>query len=250
LLAALACLGPVLAGFLVPVLALAAGASRAAWNIANLGWALVSSSMTSLVATFFILTAAVTLGHTARQGASRAMDNTINMATIGYSVPGPVIALGALIPIAWLDRQLLEATGHGGGLLLLGSGAALVFALTSRFFAVGYHPVHAGLSGSRGRLSETARSLGSTPRRVLFRVELPAIRGEIVAAGILLLVELLKELPITLILRPFNFHTLATRSFELASDERMAAAAPYALSLVALCAIAVFVLLRMRERAR
>jgi iron(III) transport system permease protein len=161
-----------------------------------------------------------------------------------------VIALGALIPIAWLDRRLVDLGGHGGGLLLLGSGVALVFALASRFFAVGYHPISAGLSGSPGRLTEVARSLGSGPRRVLFRVELPSIRGEMLAAGILILVELLKELPITLILRPFNFHTLATRSFELASDERLAAAAPYSLALVGLCAAAVFSLLRRTEGAR
>jgi iron(III) transport system permease protein len=171
---------------------------------------------------------------------------------MGYAVPGTVIAVGVLIPFAWIDNNIdgwLRAQfGVSSGLLLSGTLAALVFAYVVRFLAVSLQTVDAGLARIRPGLDESARSLGHSPLAVLRRVHLPMLRGSLLTALLLVFVDVLKELPTTLILRPFNFNTLAVRAHELASDERLAAAALPAIAIVLIGLLPVILMNRSMPR--
>jgi iron(III) transport system permease protein len=167
-------------------------------------------------------------------------------------VPGTVIAVGVLIPFAWLDNQidsLLQARfGISSGLLLSGTLAALVFAYVVRFLSVSLQSVESGLARIRPGIDESARCLGQSPLRVLRRIHLPMLRASLLTALLLVFVDVLKELPATLILRPFNFNTLAVRTYELASDERLSEAALPALAIVAIGLLPVVLITRNMVR--
>ena len=172
---------------------------------------------------------------------------------MGYAVPGTVIAVGVMIPFAWadntLDHWLQQNVGVSPGLLVSGTLGALVFAYVVRFLAVSLQSVEAGLTRIRPDIDEAARSLGHTPLGVLRRIHLPMLRGSLLTALLLVFVDVLKELPTTLILRPFNFNTLAVRAHELASDERLAEAALPALAIVLIGLIPVILLTRNMSKA-
>ena len=122
----------------------------------------------------------------------------------------------------------------GVGLLLTGTAAALVYAYLARFLTVAYNACQGGLDKVHRRLDDAARSLGASPRRVLREVHVPLMRGAVASAILLVFIDVTKELPATLILRPFNFETLATRVYRLASDERLAEASTAALAIIGL----------------
>lgn len=167
---------------------------------------------------------------------------------MGYAVPGTVIAVGVLIPFAWLDNRIDELArdwlGVSTGLLLSGTLIALTFAYVVRFLSVSVQAVESGLARIRPSLDESARSLGQSPVGVLRRIHLPILRGSLLTALLLVFVDVLKELPTTLILRPFNFNTLAVRTYELAADERLAEAALPALAIVVIGLLPVIVMTR------
>ena len=171
---------------------------------------------------------------------------------MGYAVPGTVIAVGVLIPFGALDNQLdaLVQTlfGVSTGLLLSGTLVALIFAYVVRFLSVSLQTVESGLNRIKPSLDEAARSLGSSNERVLRDIHLPLLRGSLLTALLLVFVDVLKELPTTLILRPFNFNTLAVRTFELASDERLADAALPALAIVIIGLLPVILLMRNLDK--
>jgi iron(III) transport system permease protein len=156
---------------------------------------------------------------------------------LGYAVPGSVIAVGVLIPVTRLDNWLaawVEASfGVNPGLLLTGGIAALVYAYLVRFLAVALQTVEASLAKITPSMDDAARSLGCGQGATLRRVHLPLLRGSLLTAGLLVFVDVMKELPATLVMRPFNFDTLATQAYVLASDERLAEASTAALAIVA-----------------
>lgn len=158
------------------------------------------------------------------------------MATLGYAVPGAVIAVGVLVPLGRFDNALdawSRATfGISTGLLLSGTIAALVFAYLVRFLAVGFGAVESSLERIKPTLDDAARSLGCSTVSTLQKVHLPLMRSGLLTGAILVFVDVMKELPATLIVRPFNFDTLAVRVYNLASDERLAEAAAPALAIV------------------
>ena len=184
----------------------------------------------------------------------RAVLASVRIAGLGYAVPGTVIAIGVLIPFAWLDRGIdawMQATlGISTGLILSGTLAALVFAYLVRFLAVALQTVEAGLGKIRPSMDEAGRSLGYRPGEVLRRVHIPMLRGSLLTALLLVFVDVLKELPATLVLRPFNFNTLAVRVYELAADERLADCGPAALSIVLAGLLPVILLSRSITRSR
>ena len=159
-----------------------------------------------------------------------------NVAGMGYAVPGTVIAVGVIIPFAWIDNAvdafMREAAGISTGLLLSGTLVALLFAYMARFLAVALQAINAGLAQIRPSLDEAARSLGYRPAETVRRIHAPMLKGSLLTAFLLVFVDVLRELPATLILRPFNFNTLAVRAYEMASDERLAEAAPASLAIV------------------
>ena len=158
------------------------------------------------------------------------------VASMGYAVPGAVIAVGVLLPFAWFDTVLndwLQAVfGVSPGLVFSGTIFAVIFAYLVRFLAISLNTVEASLDKVTTGMDDASRTLGRKPGNTLLRVHLPIIYGSLLTAGILVFVDVLKELPATLFLRPFNFDTLAVRTYQLASDERLADASSSALAIV------------------
>jgi iron(III) transport system permease protein len=225
-------------GFILPATQLAIWAS-VGWqeNINGDFFRLLFNSFSlAAIAAICCLMVAVFLAYTKRAFASRMELGAVAVASLGYAVPGTVIAVGVLIPVAWLDNQIdfLSTTwfDYPTGLLISGTIGLLVFAYLVRFLSVALNTVDSGLTAIKPSIDESARSLGATPSRVLSRIHLPILRTSLLTALLLVFVEVLKELPTTLILRPFNFNTLAVRTYELASDERLVDAALPALAIV------------------
>jgi iron(III) transport system permease protein len=172
----------------------------------------------------------------------------VRIAASGYALPGPVIALGVLLPLAALDRALMGAAGELFHIeisyLLSGSIFILIFAYTVRFMALAFGAVEAGLARISPNLDAAARTLNQTVTATLRRVHLPLMRGSMLTALLLVMVDVMKELPVTLMLQPFNFSTLATRTFSYASEEMYRQASLWAVAIVAVGLVPVMVLNR------
>ena len=233
------CLAPLVAGFLLPgailaKLALAGGDEQFGVRfLALAGNSFAVASVTAAIA----IALAVVMAYGARVTRSRVAASVNRLAALGYAVPGAVIAIGVLIPAAafdnaagdWLERSF----GWGGGLLLTGSVAALVYAYLIRFQAIALQSVESGLARITPSMEDAARSLGYTPAQALARVHLPMMRGSLVTGALLVFVDVMKELPATFVMRPFNFDTLAVQAYNLAADERLAEASTASLAIVA-----------------
>jgi len=255
-LAASACLLPLLFGFLVPAIQLAVWAARTGPRVMDERfWRLLANSvLLAAGAAALILLLALLLGYGRRLRPRPLVRAAVRGAGLGYAVPGTVIAIGVLLPLAALDRVVdgwaRQWFGASTGLLLSGTLFAVLFAYCGRFLPVALHGVEAGLARIRPSMDDAARALGSTPKGVLWRVHIPMLRGSLLTAALLVFVDVLKELPATLILRPFNFNTLAVRTYELASDERLADSASFALAIVLAGIGPVILLSRAIGRAR
>jgi iron(III) transport system permease protein len=158
-------------------------------------------------------------------------------AALGYAIPGAVIAVGVLVPLGrldnWIAAGIESLTGLKPGLLLTGTIVALVYAYLVRFLAVALQTMEAGLARVTPSMEDAARSLGASPARTLARVHAPLLASSVAGAALLLFVDVLKELPATFALRPFNFDTLAVEAYNLAKDERLAEAAVPSLVIIA-----------------
>jgi iron(III) transport system permease protein len=178
----------------------------------------------------------------------------IRVASVGYAIPGTVIAIGVIIPFAWLDNRvddLLQSTLNiSSGLIFSGTLVAVMFAYMVRFLAVSLQTVESGLGKIRMSMDDAARSLGYRPRQALVKVHMPLMKGSVLTALLIVFVDVMKELPATLILRPFDFNTLAVRAFELASDERLADSSTAALMIVVVGLLPVIYLSKTISRAR
>src|SRR5690606_7849732 len=234
------CALPLLLGFVLPVAQLGAWTLRIVQSEGAPGLLTLArnSFLLALGAAGLCVGLAVVIAYAARLDHSPITRSAGKLALLGYSIPGAVIAVGVLVAVLSLAR-LVEG---GGTLLLTGSAAALVFGYVVRFMAVGFLSVEAGLARVGQNLPAAARVMGASPLRTLLRVELPLLRRSLVAATTLVFIDVLKELPLTLILRPFNFDTLATRAYQLASDEQLAHSAPSALLVIGTAALVVGVL--------
>jgi iron(III) transport system permease protein len=171
---------------------------------------------------------------------------------MGYAVPGTIIAVGVLIPVIRLDHLLVDRLnlwfGTTFGLLLTGSLGILVYAYLIRFLAVALQSVAAGLTKITPSMDDAAQSLGATRFGVLRQIHIPLLRPSLVTAALLVFVDVMKELPATLVLRPFNFDTLAVHVYVLAKDERLAEAAWPALAMVAVGLVPVLIASRQITR--
>lgn len=153
-------------------------------------------------------------------------------ASLGYAIPGAVIAVGVMIPMMEIDRFIIWLSSNQSGMILSGTLIILVVAYIVRFMAVGYNSIDAGFQKTGPSVNEVARSLGASSFRTLWKIDLPLIKNSIAGAILLAFVDILKELPLTLILRPFNFHTLATKAFDMATNEMIAESANASLIVV------------------
>ena len=232
------CLVPVFFGFLLPA------GQLSVWAIETYPYMVDESFITLTLHTIFLGIAAAILSvilalflaYGRRMLPTKSVMASIRVAAIGYAIPGTVIAVGIIIPFAWLDvqiNQFLETTlGISIGLLFSGSLFAVMFAYLVRFLAVSLQTVESGLGKIKHSMDDAARSLGYRPRDTLFKVHIPLMKGSVLTALLIVFVDVMKELPATLILRPFDFNTLAVRAFELASDERLADSSTAALMIV------------------
>jgi iron(III) transport system permease protein len=194
------------------------------------------------------LAAALWLVYAARLSGSGRMQYLARLGTLGYAVPGAVIAVGIMAAFRHADTLLSWWQGKPG-LWLSGSLAALLAAYLIRFLAIAYNPLEAGFEKTAGQLDEASRALGRSPWHTLRRIHLPLLRSSLLSAALMVGIEVMKELPLTLILRPFNFDTLATKAFELASDEQIQAAAPASLLIVAVGILPVLSLINALDRS-
>ena len=248
--AMLACLVPVTLGFVLPVGVMLAHALQEpkAWLAPGLGQAVLNTLMVGAIAAVLTVAAATFLIQglrLSRRGLARLI---LPLTSLGYAAPGAVLAVGILIPLAALDHKLADAivvvTGHDPGLLLTGTAAALVLAYAVRFFGIAQGAVEAAFGRVAPTLPMAARSLGQTAGGVLRRIYLPMMRGSVSTALLIVFVDCVKELPATLMLRPFNFNTLSTRAYDLASLEKITEAAPAALLVIAFSLTAVAIMAR------
>ena len=249
-LAVIVCALPILIGFVVPALVLMSFAVSRLEDALSVTYlkAVYHSLMLAGLAAAIAVGLGLVLGYANRAMRSRFTGNIIRVASMGYAIPGTVLGIGVLIPLAGfdnaLDAFLRENFGVSTGLLLSGSITAVVFAYVVRFLAVSFGSIESGLQKVTPNVAAAARTLGRGPISAFFEVHLPLLRPALVAAGLLVFVDCMKELPATLILRPFDFETLATSVFMLASLGELEQSALPALTIVAAGLLPVILLSR------
>ena len=251
-----ACLIPVVLGFGLPAVWLVYDAllyiemTRDAIFLSAAG----NSLMLSTLAAFIALIVAIVLSYGARLRDGAVLRTATRLAGVGYAVPGAVLAIGIIIPMAAFDNALdgflYDRFGWGTGLLLSGTIVAVTFGYVVRFLALALGAMEASLARVTPSIDGAARTLGAGPGRTLWRIHLPLMRGSMIAALILVFVDGMKELPMTIIMRPFNFETLATQVHQYSTTERYAQAAPAALGIVLAGLLPVFLLSRAIGRRR
>ncbi len=249
-LAVVACGLPILIGFVVPALVLmgfAASRLEDALSVTYLR-AVYHSLLLAMLAAFAAVLLGLVLGYANRAMQDGLTRRVIRLAATGYAIPGTVLGIGVLIPLAVFDNALdsfmREHLGISTGLLLSGSVAALVFAYVVRFLAVSFGAIETGLQKVTPNVAAAARILGRGPVSAFLEVHLPLLRPAIASAALLVFVDCMKELPATLILRPFDFETLATTVFMLASLDQLEESALPALTIVAVGLLPVILLSR------
>jgi iron(III) transport system permease protein len=254
-LAVAACGAPVVFGFLLPgaiLLRLAIVDADARWDAQVL--ALVANSTTAAgITAALAVTVAVVMAYAGRLSRSPLVAGANRVASLGYAIPGAVIAVGIMVPLGRLDNALAawlqQVSGVDVGLLFTGTIAALVYAYLVRFLAVALQTVEAGLGKVTPSMDDAARSLGLGPAATLRRVHAPLLSSSLLTAGLLVFVDTMKELPATFALRPFNFDTLAVAAYHLTKDERLAEAAIPSLLIVAVGLLPLVIVSRRIMRA-
>jgi iron(III) transport system permease protein len=255
-LAVLTCVLPLLLGFILPAIlllkmALTDGDAQFGERFLTLSRnSFVLAGMTAIIAVFL----ALLLAYGARLSKTTLAKALNRMVGLGYAVPGAVIAVGVLIPVTrldnWLAGQWQIWFDYNPGLIFTGGMAALIYAYLARFLGVALHTVESSLAKITPNMDDASRSLGLGQSQTLRRVHIPMLRGSLLTAGLLVFVDVMKELPATLVMRPFNFDTLATQTYTLASDERLAEASTAALAIVAVGLLPLIALSRQISRTR
>lgn len=250
------CFLPVFLGFALPsgILLVWALETTEWWMTARFWGFALNSFILACVAALLAVALAVLMAYGARLKPSVFTKFGVRAASIGYAVPGSVLAVGIMLPFAWTDNLVdswaRDTFGYSTGLILSGTIVAVVFAYVVRFLSVSFNAIEAGLGKITKNMDAAARTLGHGPGETLRKVHLPLIRASMFTAGILVFVDVMKELPATMIMRPFNFTTLAVRAFELASDEQLAEASSAALAIVLVGIIPVIMISRTIAKAR
>ncbi|MCA9838689.1 MAG: iron ABC transporter permease [Trueperaceae bacterium] len=233
-----ACLLPVTLGFILPAYLLTQKAlSNANRSFNPEFWSFARNSLSLAVITAGLaLVLALILAYGERIRPNWLNGLAVRIASMGYAVPGSVIAVSVLISFGWLDGKLNLLTerffGISTGLILSGTMVGLVFAYLVRFLTAAFNTLESGLKTITPSMDEAARSLGKRSLARLFTIHIPLLRSSFLSAAIFVFVDTMKELPATLIVRPFNLDTLAIRVYRLASDERLVEASGGALAIV------------------
>ena len=227
-IAILFCAIPIMLGFIFPAADLIGKLNSDLSAIAgrNLVSAISNTSMIAVSGALIAISLALALAYSARQMRSLIGKTLLRIASLGYAIPGAVIAIG-ILSLTTGQTYINSATLFGGVIILL-------YAYTVRFLTAGYNSAAAGLSQISIQMDHAARSLGAGGWRILTEIHWPQVSGAVLAGAAIIAIDIAKELPATLLLRPFNFETLSTHIYRLASDERLADAAPAALILIGL----------------
>lgn len=251
LIATFTCALPFAIGFVIPVFQLIywAIALEGTWQIRS--WQLLGNTVWLSLATAVVLTSiALIIAYAWKLHNVAWLRALSRLATMGYAVPGAVVALGVMLSFGWMDARTSEWHRRVGlpEVFLSGTLVAIGFAYIVRFLAVAFQPLQAGMERICGSLDEASRVLGRVPLATLWRVNLPLLRGTLFGALMLVFVDILKELPLTLILRPANFETLATLAFGMAGEGRIQESAVPSLLIIILGAVGLMLLNRFMNR--
>ncbi|PHR56134.1 MAG: iron ABC transporter permease [Robiginitomaculum sp.] len=252
-LAMCVCGFPVIFGFVIPVLGLSYYTFTGGDEIFGVQFYYLAKASLTIASIVAVLTMiiAIILAYTNRVQRSPITRGAIVLSTLGYALPGALLAVGLLGTSNKLDKFFtgfaVEYFGWQGGLVISGTIALLVYACVVRFLTIGFNSVNTRLESIPMAMDAAARALGQKPLGVIRRIHLPLMRSSMVAAGLLVFVDVMRELPATLILRPFNFETLATRVYRLASDERLSEASTAALTIIAISLIPILILNRSQK---
>jgi iron(III) transport system permease protein len=218
-------------------------------RFAELAW---NSLRVAALAAVLAVALAVVVAYAARLAPGTLTRSVSRLLALGYAVPGSVLAVGVLLPVgaadAWLAGVMQQQFGIRTGLLLTGTVVALIYAYLVRHFAVAWNAVEPGFARITPNMDAAARGLGAGTAGTLLRVHAPLLARSAAAAALLVFVDVMKELPATLVMRPFNFDTLATQAYTLAKDERLAEAALPSLAIVAVGVLPLLVLARAVRR--
>lgn len=248
ILAQLVCLLPVLLGVIIPTITLIVMGLRSEQAIFSPRYVrfIQNSLLLASVASVVTVSAAVLLGTYHRFAGTRRSLVALFVGRLGYAVPGGVIAVGLMVPFArfdnWLDGQMEAWFDISTGLLISGSIWLMIGAYMVRFMAAALGAYDSGLTTVTPNVDAASRVLGSSSWATVRRVHLPVLRGSVLTALLIVFVDTIKELPATLILRPFNYDTLAVQAFRLASDERLDGAAVPSLMIAAIGLLPVLLL--------
>ncbi|MCR9071611.1 MAG: iron ABC transporter permease [Alphaproteobacteria bacterium] len=251
-----ACALPVVIGFLLPAILLINMSATGGHKLFGARYLTLTMNSITLAGITAVLAVVVSLlmAYANRLSKSRGTQILTRLAALGYAVPGSVIAIGILLPFSIVDRTVDDAArslfGVSTGLIVTGTIVALVYAYLVRFLAVSLQTAEAGLTKITPSMDQAARVLGHPPRATLRRIHLPMLRGSLLTAGLIVFVDVMKELPATMILRPFNFDTLAVQAHNLAADERLTQASTPALTIVAVGLLPVIILSRQIAKSR
>ncbi len=250
------CALPALCGFVIPLAMLVGMSVEGGHDFFGpryLGFAFNSLTLAGM-AGVIVVALAVLMAYAARLAPGKLTRGANVVASMGYAIPGSVIAVGLLIPLAGLDNALDSLSkslfGVGTGLLFTGSVVVLLMAYAVRFMSVALQTVESALDKVTPSMDHAARALGETSSGALKRVHVPMMRGGLLTAVLIVFVDVMKELPATLILRPFDFETLATQAYRLASDERLLQASTPSLAIGVIGLIPVLLLTREIRRSR
>ena len=256
LAACAACAAPIAFGFVLPAMILADYAldnyaTTLGHNYLEYLW---HSLQLSVLAAIVAVALAIVLGYALRLRGGPLLRVLTGVAGIGYAIPGAVLAVGLIVPLAAFDNRvdglMRELFGISTGLILSGTILAVSFGYVVRFLALSLGAVEAGLGRIPRSLDDAARTLGAAPGAALRRVHVPLMRGSVLTGAMLVFVDAMKELPMTVLLRPFNFETLATFVHQYATDELLADSALAALTIVAAGVLPVVVLSRAIGHSR
>ena len=255
-LAIVFCALPILLGFVLPASVLLSYAV-VFFDVtlkANYLTITLNSISLSLGAAVIAVAIGLVLAYGLRMGSGPLPRAAVRFASIGYAVPGAVLAIGVIVPMAGLDNAIdafsERVFGVSTGLLFSGTVIAILYGYLARFLALSFGTVEAGLGKVSRNMDGAARTLGASPLQAMSRVHFPLVRTSLLTAGLLVFVDCMKELPITIILRPFGYDTLATFVFQYASDELFEESALGALTIVAAGLIPVIILALTTLRTR
>ena len=250
------CAIPVFLGFIIPFGMLLNWAMSTYKNVLDDAFykILFNSFSLALITSILAVSIALFMAYSIRYKHAIWQRFMVRLVGMGYAIPGTVIAVGVLIPFAWFDNQLdsllTEYFGISTGLLLSGTLFILVFAYLMRFLAISINTTEAAFGKIKPVMDEVAKSAGISTFAMIRRIHIPMMKGSLLTAMLLVFVDVMKELPATLILRPFNFNTLAVRTYELANEELLEEAAVPALAIVLTGIIPVIIISRSISHSR